>query len=145
VNDELDPRDGFESRDSLDARLDGGGRARSRKAFRWMPGPVLWHNVPIASPPPPRSALGRNLYGRKLREQSDPSELSTRTPSEVLRWQVPFAYLVVARGGRWLLTWHAPWCRRCDCPGAGWGFARASGYLSGLGFELSYARSEPPR
>lgn len=40
--------------------------------------------------------------------------------------------------GNWLLTWHAPWCRRCEHPTAGRGFKRLPGYIAGLGFELSY-------
>lgn len=115
----------------------GEARPRSRKAFRWMPGPVLWHNVPQVVRAP-RTAFGRNLYARKLRE-SGGEELSPRAQSELMRWQAPLAYLVILRGGRWLFTWHAPWCRRCDCPGAGWAFSRSRGYWSGLGFELSYA------
>lgn len=114
------------------------GPPRSRKAFRWMPSPVLWHNLPRPESSAP--ALGRNLYARKLREStaaSDPPR-EDAIRSEILRWQSPLTYLVIARSRGWLLTWHAPWCRRCDCAGAGWTFSRGRGYWSGLGFELSF-------
>jgi hypothetical protein len=110
---------------------------RSRKSFRFMPSPVLSHNVPQANENV--HAAGRNLYGRKLRENSDPPPAA----SMVLRWQAPLSYLIVAHHSGWLLTWHAPWCRRCDCPGAGWRFSLARGYFSGLGFELSFPHRKP--
>lgn len=97
-----------------------------------MPGLVLAHTLPLAAEA--TSTLGRNLYARKLRENSDPPP----APRELLRWQEPLAYLIIAHRAGYLLTWHAPWCRRCDCPGAGWRFTLARGYWAGLGFELSF-------
>ncbi|HEX5660810.1 MAG TPA: hypothetical protein VFX59_26635 [Polyangiales bacterium] len=121
----LDPRDS-ELRE---------GAPRSRKAFRFMPSAVLSHNLPVALENP--NTVGRNLFARKLRESSVPPPRR-----DVLRWQTPLAYLIVAHGGGWTLTWHAPWCRRCDCAGAGWRFAFEHGYWAGLGFELSFPRPE---
>ncbi|MET0284876.1 MAG: hypothetical protein ABW352_10410 [Polyangiales bacterium] len=109
------------------------GGPRSRKAFRFMPSAVLSHNLPVESENP--NTVGRNLFARKLRENSTPPPRR-----DVLVWQAPLAYLLVANRAGWTLTWHAPWCRRCDCPGAGWRFAFERGYLSGLGFELSFPR-----
>lgn len=130
-----------------------------------MDAPVLWHNVVQALPgastsDPARQSYGRGLYGRKLSTlgSRDPGRASTqpvegsdsdsstpraeisRPPRRVLRWQAPLAYLVIWHGRGWMVTWHAPWCRRCDCAGAGWRFVREGGYLAGLGFELSSPR-----
>lgn len=122
-----------------DSDLHVGGAPRSRKAFRWMPTPVLWHNLPTRGEA--ASTLGRNLYARKLRENSDPPRAELEV-HDLLRWQSPLAYLIIARRHGWLLTWHAPWCRRCDCPGAGWHFSFGDGYWSGFGFELSLPARE---
>lgn len=134
------------------------GVPRSRKSFRWMEAPVLWHNVvqplPAASTSDPaRQSYGRGLYNRKLSssgsrsqaegsdsDSSSPRGVISRPPRRLLRWQAPLAYLVIWQGRGWMVTWHAPWCRRCDCAGAGWRFARHGGYLAGLGFELSSPR-----
>jgi hypothetical protein len=113
------------------------GAPRSRRAFRWMPGAVLAHSVPAASESP--NTAGRNLYARKLRENSDPPPRS-----ELVRWQTTLGYLILAHRGGWILTWHAPWCRRCDCAGAGWHFTLERGYWSGFGFELSFPGRRDP-
>jgi hypothetical protein len=132
---------------------------RSRKSFRWMDAPVLWHNVALALPAastsdPARQSYGRGLYGRKLSpvgaarpagagtdsDSSTPHGAISRPPRRLLRWQVPLSYLVIWQGRGWMVTWHAPWCRRCDCAGAGWRFLREGGYMAGLGFELSSPR-----
>lgn len=120
---------------------------RSRKTFRWMAAPVLSH-TPVSqaaqagstSDRTTQASYGRGLYGRKL----SPDGLSTGSAGSqlgpvrtLLRWQAPLQYLVIWQARGWALTWHAPWCRRCDCVGAGWRFARERGYLAGLGFELS--------
>jgi hypothetical protein len=122
--------------DTRDSELQVGG-PRSRKAFRFMPSAVLSHNLPAEASE--LNTVGRNLYGRKLRENSDPPP----PRRDVLRWQAPLAFLIVGQGGGWMLTWHAPWCRRCDCPGAGWHFTFERGYWAGLGFELSFPRRDP--
>ena len=90
-------------------------------------------------------AFGRGLYGRKLgpsgqRTLEAPPSDSSRVPRTLLRWQEPLRYLILWQLRGLTLTWHAPWCRRCECPGAGWRFSIEDGYLSGLGFELSYFR-----
>lgn len=125
---------------------------RSRKTFRWMPAPVLSHHLP-----PPKEALdaaagvgasvlGRGLYSRKvgplrpLPEAGAMAAEPARALRTLLRWQQPLRYLILWQRGGFTLTWHAPWCRRCDCPGAGWRFSLDDGYLSGLGFEVSYLR-----
>ena len=122
-----------------------------------MDAPVLWHNVgrprPAASTSDSaRQSYGRGLYARKLSSASRPPAPGTdadsssprgaisRPPRRMLRWQAPLAYLVIWQGRGWMVTWHAPWCRRCDCAGAGWRFTRQGGYLAGLGFELSSPR-----
>lgn len=120
---------------SMDTDEAAHDRSRSRKTFPWMPSAVLWHNLPARTRS--TNTLGRNLYSRKLRENSDPPPLEAR---HRLRWQAPFAYLLIASGPGWLLTWHAPWCRSCDCPGAGWRLSLARGYCSALGFELSFPK-----
>ncbi len=117
-----------ESRDSEAVDL-----TRSRRAFRWMPSAVLSHNMPVQAENP--NTVGRNLFARKLRETSEPP-----ARRDVLQWQVPYAYLVITHRAGWLFTWHAPWCRRCDCPGAGWRFVFEYGYWSAFGFELSFPR-----
>jgi hypothetical protein len=133
--------------------------SRSRKTFRWMPAPVVEHNLrpdSVRAPAPSgatkgqlASSFGRGLYGKKLArgesdaaERADAIELSglARMPLTLLRWQLPLRYLIVWQRRDFTLTWHAPWCRSCDCPGAGWQFQRDAGYVSGLGFELSFAR-----
>jgi hypothetical protein len=119
-----------------------------------MEAPVLWHNVGSSlagerANDSARQSYGRGLYGRKVSRPeatgSDPSQPSSgtaisRRPRRLLRWQAPLAYLVIWQGHGWMVTWHAPWCRRCDCAGAGWRFEREGGYLAGLGFELSSPR-----
>jgi hypothetical protein len=127
-----------------------------------MPAPVLSHNLRpakqldieqlIAAPgsstssAPSGASYGRGLYGKKLGserpvEQAEPGALPVaRAPRTVLRWQYPLRYLIVWQRHGLTLTWHAPWCRQCDCPGAGWRFGREGGYFSGLGFELSYLK-----
>jgi hypothetical protein len=129
--------------------------------------PVLWHNVVQAQPvategssswfapasgprASARQSYGRGLYGRKLSSRPprdgtatkvpQASALVGRPPRTLLRWQLPLAYLVIWQSSGYLVTWHAPWCRRCDCAGAGWHFALDDGYLAGLGFELSSPR-----
>jgi hypothetical protein len=114
-----------------DSQLQGAA-PRSHRSFRWMPSPVPSHNLPVASEA--ANTVGRNLYGRKLRENS----VAPPAGRGLMRWQAPLAYLIVAHGSTWTLTWHAPWCRRCDCPGAGWRLALERGYWAGLGFELSF-------
>jgi hypothetical protein len=119
-----------------------------------MRGPVLWHNVARPTAPGTGSlaqargtSFGRGLYAQKLRgaapeSVTEPTESAPRSalgprPRTLLRWQEPLSYLVIWQGRGWTVTWHAPWCKRCDCVGAGWRFERAAGYLAGLGFELS--------
>jgi hypothetical protein len=122
--------------------------------------PVLWHNVAAkaASEATSHAALrqsyGRGLYGRKVAArpstgESAPGErpvegLVGRRPRTMLRWQAPLSYLIIWQSRGWMVTWHAPWCRRCDCAGAGWRFARQGGYVAGLGFELSSPRYADP-
>jgi hypothetical protein len=118
-----------------------------------MGGPVLWHNVakaPSEATSDPAQSYGRGLYGRKVSARPPSVEsgsskppaqgLVGRRPRTMLRWQAPLSYLIIWQGRGWMVTWHAPWCRRCDCAGAGWRFARQGGYLAGLGFELSSPR-----
>jgi len=121
-----------------------------------MGAPVLWHNVARAagsdktSDAAQRQSYGRGLYGRKVSsrpptDEPEPGErpaqdMVSRRPRALLRWQTPLLYLVIWQNRGFLVTWHAPWCRRCDCAGAGWRFERRGGYLAGLGFELSSPR-----
>ena len=128
---------------------------RSRKSFRWMPAPVLSHNIEpgeselVRTPSGSEHAtFGRGLYARKVgpaeggygsERPTEPRD-SPRVARTMLRWQQPLRYLILWQVGGFTLTWHAPWCRRCDCPGAGWHFCREGGYVSGLGFELSYLK-----
>jgi hypothetical protein len=118
-----------------------------------MGGPVVWHNVAQArseAPYDPAQSYGRGLYGRKVSAHAPPVDSSPREqpaqglvgrrPRTMLRWQAPLSYLIIWQSPGWMVTWHAPWCRRCDCAGAGWRFARQGGYLAGFGFELSSPR-----
>ncbi|MDB4973427.1 MAG: hypothetical protein JWN48_1768 [Myxococcaceae bacterium] len=118
-----------------------------------MPAPVLAHNLRLTEAMAPSgltaASFGRGLYARKVAldarplgaEQGPEGAIEpARMRRTVLRWQHPLRYLIVWQRRDITLTWHAPWCRRCDCPGAGWRFERDGGYVSGLGFELSFAR-----